>query len=171
MTWPPHTGQSYGHGMGCNMPPIFDDLWQACFALMYKWGHDLGAPLQISNPFFCNLLLWICIFSQFLVCSVSFSREWMARMDGEKSCTRKTIEWYILLQIPEMLQFLQLLFFLSEGRSWEVLHSLSRRGENPSSFLKRGRENSNFEALEISFTNFGRRNKKHSFSSEYCFLC
>jgi len=32
-------------------------------------------------------------------------------MDGEKSCTRKTIEWYILLQIPEKLQFLQVLFF------------------------------------------------------------
>ena len=38
--------------------------------------------------------------------------------------------------------------------------SLSRRGENPSIFSQKREEKSNFEALEISFTNFGRSKKK-----------
>lgn len=51
---------------------------------------------------FCNLLLWICEYDALthhnpfvLLCFYFLFREWM---DEEKSCTRQTTEWYVLLQ-------------------------------------------------------------------------
>ena len=48
--------------------------------------------------------------------------------------------------------------------------SLSRRGENPSIFSQKREEKSNFEALEISFTNFGRSKKKKDSSRVFYFV-
>ena len=87
-----HRAESYGHGMGCNMPPIFADLWQACFALMYKWGHDRGAPLQISNVNAMHSLSIYIYVLCFAKKNCFLFREWMARMDGEKSCTRQAMQ-------------------------------------------------------------------------------
>jgi hypothetical protein len=166
MTWPP-TGQSYTHMAmavwhgGSSMPHQSGDLWQACFALMYRWGHDLGAPPQISNPFFAicccesvNVMHSPTHFHCFWVCLLySFVAEWRKVM-----YTWQTTEWYryMLLQILlEILQFLQLLS-VRRSRSWGVL-DFSRRGEKTSSFSQkreRERKESTFEneVLEISFT-------------------
>ena len=79
------------------------------------------------------------IFSVFGMFCFFFS--WMNGPNGWRKVlyqTSNAIEWYKLLQILEMLQFLQQLFYV-RGGSWGVLHFLGGV-KTPQSFLKRGRK-------------------------------
>ena len=78
-----------------------------------------------------------------------FSVSWMNGPNGWRKVlyqTSNAIEWYKLLQILEMLQFLQQLFYV-RGGSWGVLHFLGGV-KTPQSFLKRGREKATLRPLK-----------------------